>query len=498
MSPGIPADVLFNIENWQEAVHHHRGKLLLKLRKIDKKYLVILADCSKTIDQNGLCKVTKHFAACESPRTSKNSTSRPLQRKMRENVVHLAEQNPARRTRYLVQDGMLQIPEFRSPTGGIIAAAAETHGITRRRERQSIKNVKNLLRGGEAGAIPEHFRNIMGNFPSIVNGRRQIQADEKQFVHERGDKLYFFVASDLDFLEQNAMFADGTFKLSNQIHGFAQLYNFAVKFQSDDGTRSFCYTVMSVLVKDQTEKTYREMLGDLKDFFQLRHARELKIKRIHSDREIGFVKAAQEAFPDAQLLMCLVHIDRTLQLQGTEHLGSIWRNDEGLKKYQRMLKKVFYLPFNENQGVREKFYEFLNSVEDLVDGPHQKRLAKEFATYFHQWLLENRHIGIRNIDYRRAFLEDDFDGDCTNNVSECLNHQLNTRIGPGRLTMARAIETLHELKTEQIGILVANLTDDVNMEKRSGIFLAKRVLIRRKVSNFDKLTPEQQANRTIR
>ena len=134
----------------------------------------------------------------------------------------------------------------------------------------------------------------------------------------------------------------------------------------------------------------------------------------------------------------------------------------------------------------------------MVDGPHQKRLAKEFATYFHQWLLENRHIGIRNIDYQRAFLEDDFDGDCTNNVSECLNHQLNTRIGPGRLTMARAIETLHELKTEQIGKLVVNLTDDVNMEKRSEIFLSKRVLIRTKVRNFAKLTPEQQANRTIR
>ena len=125
-------------------------------------------------------------------------------------------------------------------------------------------------------------------------------------------------------------------------------------------------------------------------------------------------------------------------------------------------------------------------------------LAKEFAAYFHTWLLDNRHIGIRNIDYRRAYLEDDFDGDCTNNVSESLNHQLNSRIAPGRLTMARAIETLHQLKVDQIGMLVANLTNDVNMEKRSEVFLAKRLLIRRKVRNFDTLTPEQQANRTIR
>ena len=417
---------------------------------------------------------------------------------MRENVVHLAEQNPARRTRHIIQDGMLQIPEFRSPTGGVVAGAAESSGITRRRERQSIKNVKNLLRGGEASSVPEHFRNITGNFPSIVNGRQQIQRDEKQFVHEKDDKLYFFVASDLDFLENNSIYADGTFKLSNQIHDFKQLYNIAIKFQSDDGSRSFCYTVMSVLLKDQTEKTYREMLRDLKEFFQLRHARELKIKRIHSDREIGFVKAAQESFPEAQFLMCSVHIDRTLQVQGTDHFGSAWKNDEGLKNYQRMLKKVFYIPFNENQGVREKFYEYLNSVEDLVDGPNRKRLAKEFTAYFHQWILENPHIGIRNINYRRAYLEDDFDGDCTNNASESLNHQLNSRIAPGRLTMARAIETLHELKVDQIGQLVANLDNDVNMEKRSDIFLAKRLLIRRKVRNFDTLSPEQQANRTIR
>ena len=413
-------------------------------------------------------------------------------------MVHLAEQNPTRRTRDIIKDGMLQLPELRSQTGGLIAGAAESSGITRRRERQSVKNVKNLLRDGDSGAIPEHTRTIQGIFPSIVNGRHHMQRDEKQFVHEKNDKLYFFVASDLDFMENASVYADGTFKLANQIHGYDQLYSFHIKLESADKTRSSCFTVIWVLVKNKSEKTYKEMLQDIKDFFRSRHARELKIKRIHSDRESAFVKAAQQEFPEAQLLMCLVHIDHTLQVNGTEHLGSLWKDDEGLQRYHRMLKKVFFLPFNENEGVRKKFYEFLNSIEGLVDTELQKQNAKEFAAYFDKWFLKDTNIGIKNIDYRRAYLDDSFDGDTTNNVAESMNHQLNSRIAAGRLTLAQAIETLHELKVDQIGQTIAVLDNEINMEKRSDVFLAKRLLFRRKIRNYDSLTPEQQANRAIR
>ena len=181
--------------------------------------------------------------------------SRPLQRQLRENVVHLAEDNPTRRTRDIIRDGMLQIPEFRSPTGGLQAAAAETSGITKRRERESIKHVKNVLRGGDTSSIPERFKTITGHFPSIINGQQRIQRDERQFVHERNGKLFFFVATDLDFLENASVYCDGTFKLSNQLHGYEQLYSLTVKFESADKTRTFCYVVMSVLLKNKREDT---------------------------------------------------------------------------------------------------------------------------------------------------------------------------------------------------------------------------------------------------
>ena len=145
----------------------------------------ILADCLQTVDENGFCKVTRHFVACNSSRTSRNSMNRPLQRQMRENVIHLAEDNPARRSRDIIRDGMLLIPEFRNPTGGLQAAAAETSGITRSRERQSVKHVKNVLRGGDTNTIPVQFNTITGQFPCIINGQRRIQRDERQFVHER-------------------------------------------------------------------------------------------------------------------------------------------------------------------------------------------------------------------------------------------------------------------------------------------------------------------------
>ena len=457
----------------------------------------ILADCLPTVDENGHCKVTRHFAACHSSRTSRNSISRPIQRQMRENVIHLAEDNPTRRTRDIIRDGMLQIPEFRSPTGGLQAAAAETSGITKRRERQSVKHVKNLLREGDSSVIPERFTTITGRFPCIINGQQRIQPDQRQFVHERNGKLFFFVATDLDFLENAAVYCDGTFKLSNQLHGYEQLYTLTVKFESADKTRSFCYVVMSVLLKNKSEETYKEMLIDIQNLFRERQARNLKIKRIHSDREVAFVNAVQAIFPDTMLILCSVHIDRRLLEKGIEILGGSWRNDDGLKRFRKMIKKVFYLPFIENEGVRKKFYEFLNSIEEVVE-PERKEDARRMAAYFDEWYLQNRSIGIRNINYRRAFLDDDFDGDVTNNSSESMNHQLNIRIGPGRLTLARAAEILHELKIDQIGQLVANLTNDTNMERRSQYFLAKRVILARKIRHFDTLTAEQQANRALR
>ena len=449
------------------------------------------------MDQNGYCSVTKHFVQCESPRTSRNSIHRPAQRQLREHCVHLAEENPIRKTREIVKDGMLRIPEFRSPTGGLAAGVAETSGITRRREGQSVKNVKNILRGGESSLIPERFKTITGNFPCKINGRIQEQRDEKTFCHQKDNRFYLFVKTDLDFLENEDVYADGTFKLANAMHDYEQLYTLTVKFQSQDGRRSFCYPVLHVFLKDKTERTYTAMLNDVKDFFRERHARELKIKRIHADRELAWSNAVQAVFPETILLMCSVHIDRTLEEKGVEFLGGAWKNDEALKVYQRTIKKVFFLPF-ENQGVREKFYQFLNSIETLVEGRMQKNNAKLFAAYFHEWLLEHRSIGIRNIDYRKAYLDNQFDGDCTNNASETLNHQLNTRIPPGRLTLARAIETLHDLRVDLIGQLVANLRDETNMSIRSEVFLAKRLILRRKIQNFDSLSPELQANRTLR
>ena len=212
LSPGIQPEILFNVENWERVVHNHRGKLFSMRIQF---FTTFLADCAQTIDENGFCRVTRHFEQCKSSRTSKNSVNRPRQRQIRENVVHLAEENPVRQTRQIIKDGMLQIPEFRSPTGGLVAGAAETSGITQRRERQSVKNVKNILRGGDTSIIPERFKTIKGHFPSIINGRRQIQRDEKQFIREKEGKLYCFVASDLDFLENESVYCDGTFKMTN-------------------------------------------------------------------------------------------------------------------------------------------------------------------------------------------------------------------------------------------------------------------------------------------
>ena len=71
---------------------------------------------------------------------------------------------------------MLRIPEFRSPTGGLAAGAAEISGITKRREGQSVKNVKNIILGGAcSGCTAMMVKYFKPKFQNWRHGTRKPQ-----------------------------------------------------------------------------------------------------------------------------------------------------------------------------------------------------------------------------------------------------------------------------------------------------------------------------------
>lgn len=151
INPDIHLDELTNIANW-EIVHNHRGGA--------KK------GCRSTVDENDLCHVTRHQEHCSRPGRSRNSNDRPLQRKVRREVSILAERNPFQTSKQIYKEVTEKIPEFQDSQNRLIAGAAERHGITRRREKGTIKYIKNVVHGVPAlGEISPLYQTITVDYP---------------------------------------------------------------------------------------------------------------------------------------------------------------------------------------------------------------------------------------------------------------------------------------------------------------------------------------------
>ena len=151
INPEIHLDQLTNIANW-EVVHNHRGGA--------KK------GCRSTVDENGLCDVTRHQEHCSRAGGSRNSISRPIQRKVRREVSVLAERNPFQTTKQIYKEVTEKIPEFQDSQNRLIAGAAERHGITKRREKGTIKYIKNVVHGVPAlGEISPLYQTITVDYP---------------------------------------------------------------------------------------------------------------------------------------------------------------------------------------------------------------------------------------------------------------------------------------------------------------------------------------------
>ena len=161
INPEIHLDQLTDINNW-EVVHTHRGG--------PKK------GCRSSVDENDLCDVTRHQDHCHRPGSSKNSVNRPIQRKVRREVSVLAEEHPFKKPKEIYKEATGKFAEFKDSQNRPIAGAAERRGITRRREKETVKYIKNVVHGVPAvGDISPLYRSITVDYPrNSLNQKCQI------------------------------------------------------------------------------------------------------------------------------------------------------------------------------------------------------------------------------------------------------------------------------------------------------------------------------------
>ena len=137
----------------------------------------------------------------------------------------------------------------------------------------------------------------------------------------------------------------------------------------------------------------------------------------------------------------------------------------------------------------------IDSLKNIV--PDEKKdAALRFKAYFEKQFLGNHVLSWKNFNHFRSILAGFYD--TTNNVSETVNHKINSKIPRGHQNINQISGYIHEVKVESLGQLVANMQDETNMSLHNPAYLRRRELVTNQVRRFAELDKPIQKTRLIR
>ena len=88
----------------------------------------------------------RHFDQCGPEGNSRNNKSRHIQRKLRRQVHCITDENPGKKNKQILSDGMHKVEEFKNESGALIAGSMAQAGIKRKRESDAAIYVKTSYR----------------------------------------------------------------------------------------------------------------------------------------------------------------------------------------------------------------------------------------------------------------------------------------------------------------------------------------------------------------
>ena len=102
---------------------------------------------------------------------------------MRREVSTITDENPGKKIKNILDDGMRRIKEFKNESGGLIAGSMAKAGVKRKREADSAIHVKRIKnRGINFNDIPESLLTMDCEYPR--NCSKII--DNYQLVYQSG------------------------------------------------------------------------------------------------------------------------------------------------------------------------------------------------------------------------------------------------------------------------------------------------------------------------
>ena len=185
------------------------------------------------------------------------------------------------------------------------------------------------------------FPKILRSIRSIlITGQLSQTLDRKRFllkIDRNGGIIVFSTEWQLQLLAKSEMLlSDGTFKSSPKwffqlyiIHGMIEVQKFPLVW---------------VLLKNKTTGIYQRMLEILRRQLRKRN-KNLPVKEIICDFELGFKNAVETDFPQVRIRGCYFHFTKAL-LKRIKEIGLFnnYRNDPLLNAFLRKIMAVGFLP----------------------------------------------------------------------------------------------------------------------------------------------------------
>jgi hypothetical protein len=149
----------------------------------------------------------------------------------------------------------------------------------------------------------------------------ELGAISYQFLrYESPEMTMFFLEKELYLLQEKTWFVDGTFTICKDISD-RQIYIISVLFESDDKKRVFSYPIIFVFCKSKGAELYKNMFRVINRKFLESEKSGLNPLNINSDCEQSLIISVKTVYPNANINLCQVHIQRAWERKLFEKVG---------------------------------------------------------------------------------------------------------------------------------------------------------------------------------
>ena len=275
------------------------------------------------------------------------------------------------------------------------------------------------------------------------------------------------------FSNFESLYLDGTFHTIKNCESFCQVYIISILYEFEGKT--FSYPILFSLMRKRVIANYVELFTVIKDAYYEKFHEILTPKYLHIDCEGAVLNAITQCFPNSEIKLCIIHIQRNWRKNFINIFGKIdFENSIILKEIWSILRGSFFLPKDALQILINHLKTITLFTLPLRLRPKMKKMIEKYFEkyYFNENAQFNYNLWnfFDDINFNAKF-------NCSTNSSEVINRKLKVKSGVGKITFNRCCKVLKEFKEDYLSEHRCKVqNDDLNPRLKKTILREENLL----------------------